>query len=83
MEGEPKRRDVDFEIEQNCKRAQEAFDKLAKSEERVDELEQALRESVMVAIDRDLEVNAGRLDAEEKVCRTLGFYLNKKEHCFL
>lgn len=41
--------------------------KLTESQERIDELENALRESVMVAIDRDLEVNAARLGSEEKV----------------
>lgn len=57
--------------ESSRKRSLELSGKLTESQERVDELEQALRESVMVAIDRDLEVNAGRLDAEEKVTLSL------------
>lgn len=54
-------------LDNHRKRYTEMGEKLTESQERVDELEKALRESVMVAIDRDLEVNAGRMDAEQKV----------------
>lgn len=55
------------ELDRKSKSYLEIDEKLKESQERVDELEKALRESLMVAIDRDLEVNAGRLSSEDKV----------------
>lgn len=54
-------------FDRNCKRYSKIEIKLTKSQDRVEELEKALRESVLVAIDRDLEVNAGQLEAREEV----------------